>query len=187
MDGSSSKETSCRRSCREGNRPQPLEVASLLKLAATNVLFPARLLPDLQRTAGWMPNRLLLPRMGAKCLKSGPVVDKSKLRGPSNNSRSCFSNPCENVCARIIGSRGVFRDHDFENVIVGKSAPKSPRRPHVAFRVVAITFNQGKTVFNSLVWFGLRVDRLNRRGIELVTLSHLNPLAEQLDGGSGTT
>ncbi|MFN9039986.1 MAG: hypothetical protein ACK5YO_27065, partial [Planctomyces sp.] len=40
MDGSSSKETSCRRSCREGNRPQPLEVASLLKLAATNVLFP---------------------------------------------------------------------------------------------------------------------------------------------------
>ena len=42
MDGSSSKETSCRRSCREGNRPQPLEVASLLKLAATNVLFPPR-------------------------------------------------------------------------------------------------------------------------------------------------
>ena len=40
VDGSSSKETSCRRSCREGNRPQPLEVASLLKLAATNVLFP---------------------------------------------------------------------------------------------------------------------------------------------------
>ena len=40
MDGSSSKETSSRRSCREGNRPQPLEVASLLKLAATNVLFP---------------------------------------------------------------------------------------------------------------------------------------------------
>ena len=40
MDAGSSKETSCRRSCREGNRPQPLEVASLLKLAATNVLFP---------------------------------------------------------------------------------------------------------------------------------------------------
>lgn len=40
MDGSSSKETSSRRSCREGNRPQPLEVASLLKLVATNVLFP---------------------------------------------------------------------------------------------------------------------------------------------------
>jgi hypothetical protein len=40
VDGSSAKETSSRRSCREGNRPQPLEVASLLKLAATNVLFP---------------------------------------------------------------------------------------------------------------------------------------------------
>jgi len=40
VDGGSSKETSCRRSCREGNTPQPLEVASLLKLAATNVLFP---------------------------------------------------------------------------------------------------------------------------------------------------
>jgi hypothetical protein len=40
VDGSSSKETSSRRSCREGNRPQPLEVASLLKLVATNVLFP---------------------------------------------------------------------------------------------------------------------------------------------------
>jgi hypothetical protein len=40
VDAGSSKETSCRRSSREGNRPQPLEVASLLKLAATNVLFP---------------------------------------------------------------------------------------------------------------------------------------------------
>ena len=40
MDGSSSKETSSRRSCREGDRPQSLEVASLLKLAATNLLFP---------------------------------------------------------------------------------------------------------------------------------------------------
>ena len=40
MDAGSSKETSCRSSCREGNRPQPLEVAALLKLAATNVLFP---------------------------------------------------------------------------------------------------------------------------------------------------
>ena len=28
--------------CGEGDRPQPLEVASLLKLAATNVLFPRR-------------------------------------------------------------------------------------------------------------------------------------------------
>jgi hypothetical protein len=41
VDAGSSKETSCRRSCREGNRPQSLEVASLLKLAATNVLFPS--------------------------------------------------------------------------------------------------------------------------------------------------
>ncbi|MFM7038970.1 MAG: four helix bundle protein, partial [Planctomycetaceae bacterium] len=40
VDAGSSKETSCRSSCREGNRPQPLEVAALLKLAATNVLFP---------------------------------------------------------------------------------------------------------------------------------------------------
>ena len=40
VDGSSSKETSSRGSSREGNRLQPLEVASLLKLAATNVLFP---------------------------------------------------------------------------------------------------------------------------------------------------
>jgi len=40
VDVSSSKETICRSSCREGNSPQPLEVASLLKLAATNVLFP---------------------------------------------------------------------------------------------------------------------------------------------------
>jgi hypothetical protein len=39
VDGSSSKETSSRRSCREGDRPQSLEVASLLKLVATNVLF----------------------------------------------------------------------------------------------------------------------------------------------------
>jgi len=35
----SSKETSCRESCREGNRPQPQEVAALLNLAAANVLF----------------------------------------------------------------------------------------------------------------------------------------------------
>jgi hypothetical protein len=51
VDGSSSKETSCRRSCRGGNRPQPLEVASLLKLAATNVLFPGDLIQV--QTSDW--------------------------------------------------------------------------------------------------------------------------------------
>ena len=40
MDASSSKETSYRRNCGEGYKPQPLEVASLLKLVATNLLFP---------------------------------------------------------------------------------------------------------------------------------------------------
>ncbi len=55
MDGSSSKETSCRRSCREGNTPQPLEVASLLKLAATNVLFP-KVSHFERRTRGPEPN-----------------------------------------------------------------------------------------------------------------------------------
>jgi len=39
VDAGSSKETSCRRSCREGNGPQPLEVAALLNLAAANVLL----------------------------------------------------------------------------------------------------------------------------------------------------
>ncbi|MFM7166634.1 MAG: hypothetical protein ACKO3T_15455 [Planctomycetaceae bacterium] len=46
MDAGSSKETSCRSSCREGNRPQPLEVAALLKLAATNVRVSMKLVSE---------------------------------------------------------------------------------------------------------------------------------------------
>ena len=41
VDAGCLKEASFRRNCWEGNRPQSLEVASLLKLVAGNVLFSA--------------------------------------------------------------------------------------------------------------------------------------------------
>ena len=40
VDAGCLKEASFRRNCWEGNRPQSLEVASLLKLVAGDVLFP---------------------------------------------------------------------------------------------------------------------------------------------------